>query len=175
MTARQYDNPRRYTGHWVYTVQSPRLLDPWQLLALRTNGTLRQDLTITGNYTVSKIKILPGKIWQSPAITYCADRSSCRKYDGAWIKPRGVVPLCRTFWVPGAVRPYWSFDELCWNWAPLRQPFKTILCENAIERKPYAETLKSSNLSNKNHLQPSPISWDHDNVMIFSYWFGGLD
>ena len=49
-----------------------------QLLDLRTS-TIRQDLTIPGNYWL-KEQVLSGKIWQYPAITgsknkYCPERS----------------------------------------------------------------------------------------------------
>ena len=45
---------------------------------------------------------------------------------------------------------YWSFDELCWDEAPLRQPFLKILYENDDKKKNNhdAETLKTSKLSN---------------------------
>ena len=46
---------------------------------------------------------------------------------------------------------YWSFDELCWNEAPLRRPFLKLLYENGNENKKKrdAEILKTSNLPNK--------------------------
>ena len=46
---------------------------------------------------------------------------------------------------------YWSFDELCWNEAPLRRPFLKILYENTDKNKnkPDVEITKTYTLSNK--------------------------
>ena len=46
---------------------------------------------------------------------------------------------------------YWSFDELCYNEAPLRRPFLKILYENTDKNKNKsdAEITKTFKLSNK--------------------------
>ena len=60
-----------------------------------------------------------------------------------------------TFWLSARLfespELYWSFDELCWNEAPLRRPFLKILYENTDKNKnkPDAEITKTYKLSNK--------------------------
>ena len=88
-----------------------------QLLDLRTS-TIRQDLTIPGNYWL-KEQVLSGKIWQNPAITgsknkYCPERSDNTRQllfpqSFLWtvqccMTKYPVLPhLCKTVWIPGNI------------------------------------------------------------------------
>ena len=128
----EYKNPRQST---VRKTVNPRiLLAQWR-------SSVRQDLTIPRTLLALR-KSLSGKSWKNPA-----NRSSI---DLRMNKSPELHNYTRLLESPELYR-YWSLDELYWNEAPLGRTFLKILFENADENKKYlvAETLKTSNLSNK--------------------------
>ena len=132
----EYKNPRQFT---VRKTTHPR-----QLLPERTS-TIRQDCQ-SPEITGSKNIYCPARAGNPRQLL--SGQMFLRTVDLRMNKSPELPYYARLFESPEL---YWSFYKLCWNEAPLRRPFLKILYENADKYKKEldADTLKTSNLSNK--------------------------
>ena len=115
-------------------------MSPRKLLALRSS-TVRQDCQ-SPDITSSKNKSVRQELRKS------GKRIFLRTVDLRMNESPEIYYYARLLESPDL---YWSFDELCWNEAPLRRPFLKLLYENGNENKKKrdVEILKTSNLPNK--------------------------
>ena len=99
-------------------------MSPRKLLALRSS-TVRQDCQ-SPDITSSKNKSVRQELRKS------GKRIFLRTVDLRMNESPEIYYYARLLESPDL---YWSFDELCWNEAPLRRPFLKLLYENADKKK----------------------------------------